>query len=132
MEEKTTQWPKEKVQKDKQRSIKHTHKDRSQNDLTFTEVKMILPLQRSKSCYLYKGKNHVTFTEVKIILPLQRSNVSYLFLCRHWPKKLDKNRVMWSKMAITVFCYSILFISVFNTVHCTVISNKFLLYSCCL
>ena len=26
MEEKTTQWPKEKVQKDKQRSIKHTHK----------------------------------------------------------------------------------------------------------
>jgi hypothetical protein len=25
-EEKTTQWPKEKVQKDKQRSTKHTHK----------------------------------------------------------------------------------------------------------
>jgi hypothetical protein len=25
-EEQTTQWPKEKVQKDKQRSIKHTHK----------------------------------------------------------------------------------------------------------
>ena len=27
-EEQTTQWPKEKVQKDKQRSTKHTHKDR--------------------------------------------------------------------------------------------------------
>jgi hypothetical protein len=25
-EEQTTQWPKEKVQKDKQRSTKHTHK----------------------------------------------------------------------------------------------------------
>ena len=27
-EEQTTQWPKEKVQKDKQRSTKHTHKTR--------------------------------------------------------------------------------------------------------
>jgi len=27
-EEQTTQWPKEKVQKDKQRSTKHTHTDR--------------------------------------------------------------------------------------------------------
>ena len=26
IEEQTTQWPKEKVQKDKQRSTKHTHK----------------------------------------------------------------------------------------------------------
>ena len=29
-EEQTTQWPKEKVQKDKQRSIKHTYKTKDQ------------------------------------------------------------------------------------------------------
>jgi hypothetical protein len=29
-EEQTTQWPKEKVQKDKQRAIKHTHKTKDQ------------------------------------------------------------------------------------------------------
>ena len=29
-EEQTTQWPKEKVQKDKQRSTKHTHKTKDQ------------------------------------------------------------------------------------------------------
>ena len=28
IEEQTTQWPKEKVQKDKQRSTKHTHKNK--------------------------------------------------------------------------------------------------------
>jgi hypothetical protein len=28
IEEQTTQWPNEKVQKDKQRSTKHTHKDK--------------------------------------------------------------------------------------------------------
>ena len=30
-EEQTTQWPKEKVQKDKQRSTKHTHKTKDRN-----------------------------------------------------------------------------------------------------
>jgi len=30
-EEQTTQWPKEKVQKDKQRSTKHTHKTKEAN-----------------------------------------------------------------------------------------------------
>jgi hypothetical protein len=30
-EEQTTQWPTEKVQKDKQRSIKHTHKTKDRN-----------------------------------------------------------------------------------------------------
>jgi hypothetical protein len=32
-EEQTTQWPKEKVQKDKQRSIKHTHKIKDRTPL---------------------------------------------------------------------------------------------------
>jgi len=33
-EEQTTQWPKEKVQKDKQRSSKHTHKNINVNLIT--------------------------------------------------------------------------------------------------
>ena len=36
-EEQTTQWPKEKIQKDKQRSTKHTHKTR--NRVTRTPLK---------------------------------------------------------------------------------------------
>ena len=36
-EEQTTQWPKEKVQKDKQRSTKHTHKTKDR--LTRTQLK---------------------------------------------------------------------------------------------
>jgi hypothetical protein len=36
-EEQTTQWPKEKVQKDKQQSTKHTHKTKDQ--LTQTPLK---------------------------------------------------------------------------------------------
>jgi hypothetical protein len=37
-EEQTTQWPKEKVQKDKQRSTKHTHKTKDQ--VTQTPIKI--------------------------------------------------------------------------------------------
>jgi hypothetical protein len=33
MEEQTTQWPKENVQKDKQRSTKHTHKTKDRDIL---------------------------------------------------------------------------------------------------
>ena len=36
-EEQTTQWPKEKVQKDKQRSVKHTHKTKDR--VTWTPLK---------------------------------------------------------------------------------------------
>jgi len=36
-EEQTTQWPKEKVQKDKQRSTKHTHKTKDQVTRTALE-----------------------------------------------------------------------------------------------
>jgi hypothetical protein len=34
-EEQTTQWPKEKVQKDKQRSTTHTHTTKADNDVRF-------------------------------------------------------------------------------------------------
>jgi hypothetical protein len=39
-EEQTTQWPKEKEQKDKQRSTKHTHK--TKNRVTRTLLKFII------------------------------------------------------------------------------------------
>ena len=39
-EEQTTQWPKEKVQKDKQRSTKHTHKIKDR--VTCTPLKTVL------------------------------------------------------------------------------------------
>ena len=38
-EEQTTQWPKEKVQKDKQRSTKHTHKTKDR--VTRTQLKTV-------------------------------------------------------------------------------------------
>jgi hypothetical protein len=46
-EEQTTQWPKEKVHKDKQRSTKHTHKTKDQVTCTppKTEGKVVIKLQ---------------------------------------------------------------------------------------
>jgi hypothetical protein len=37
-EEQTTQWPKEKVQKDKQRSTKHTHKTKDRVTMSYPEI----------------------------------------------------------------------------------------------
>jgi hypothetical protein len=47
-EEQTTQWPKEKVQKDKQRSTKHTHK--SKDRVTRTEGELRCSGRVSSSC----------------------------------------------------------------------------------
>ena len=52
-EEHTTQWPKEKVQKDKQRSIKHTYKTKDQVTRTplkikFDETKAVIRRRKSK------------------------------------------------------------------------------------
>ena len=51
-EEQTTQWPKEKVQKDKQRSTKHTHKtkDRVTRTPLKTEGEMRCSGRVSSSC----------------------------------------------------------------------------------
>ena len=49
-EEQTTQWPKEKVQKDKQRSTKHTHK--TKNRVTRTSLKPRV-LQKGKQFLLH-------------------------------------------------------------------------------
>ena len=38
-EEQTTQWPKEKVQKDKQQSTKHTHTHKTKDQVTRTPKK---------------------------------------------------------------------------------------------
>ena len=38
-EEQTTPWPKEKLQKDKQRSTKHTHKTKTKDLVTRTSLK---------------------------------------------------------------------------------------------
>jgi hypothetical protein len=47
-EEQTTQWQKEKVQKDKQRSTKHTHKNRVTRTPLKTQV-----LRKDKQILLY-------------------------------------------------------------------------------
>jgi hypothetical protein len=51
-EEQTTQWPKEKVQKDKQRSTKHTHKTRDRVIRTplITWGELMFPWRVSSSC----------------------------------------------------------------------------------
>ena len=55
-EEQTIQWPKEKVQKDKQRSTKHTHKTKDQ--VTRTPLKIGGELRRAScSCSISGTRN---------------------------------------------------------------------------
>jgi hypothetical protein len=52
-EEQTTQWPKEKVQKDKQRSTKHAHKskDRLKRTPLKTESELMFSGRGNSSCF---------------------------------------------------------------------------------
>ena len=61
IEEQTTQWPKEKVQKDKQRSTKHTYKtkDRVTRTPLKTEGELMCSGKVSSSCSTI-GTRHVT------------------------------------------------------------------------
>ena len=68
-EEQTTQWPKEKVQKDKQRSTKHTHK--SKDRVTRTPLKTNNDLQNIAQ----KTKDLVTRTPLKTNNDLQNIHI---------------------------------------------------------
>jgi hypothetical protein len=85
----TTQWPKEKVWKDKQRSTKHTHKNRSSNTnltknrewtqvVTFSVVDYELePLSGLYNVYLLLTSNHADLrTKSKDWIAWNQDNVS--------------------------------------------------------
>ena len=52
-EEQTTQWPKEKVQKDKQRSTKHTQKTKDRVTRTPLKIEGELRLRKAKNTLLH-------------------------------------------------------------------------------
>jgi hypothetical protein len=53
IEDQTTQWPKEKVQKDKQRSTKHTHKTKDRVRRTVLRPEVNAGAPEGKQCMLH-------------------------------------------------------------------------------
>ena len=66
-EEQTTQWPKEKVQKDKQRSTKHTHKTKDRVTRTTLKTGGDLGLSgRVCSSFSISDTRHVTLVTILV------------------------------------------------------------------
>ena len=81
IEEQTTQWPKEKVQKDKQRSIKHTYKTKRSNNTNPTK-------HRGWNQVLRKGKQFLldwlTFILIVVFTSKFYIDYSYWLFTSFW------------------------------------------------
>ena len=64
-EEQTTQWPKERVQKDKQRSTNHTHKTKDRVTQTPLKTEKVQKDKQQSTNYTHKTKDRVTRIPLK-------------------------------------------------------------------
>ena len=83
----TTQWPKEKVQKEKQRSIKHTHKTKDR--VTRTPLKT--------------GDELRCFGSISSSCSITDTRRVYLLQTRRWYCKLKSNKIMLSLKQQCIF-----------------------------
>jgi hypothetical protein len=82
-EEQTTQWPKEKVQMDKQRSTKHTHQTKDRVTRTPLKLWSLLP-----SCREYKW----IVSTIKTYI--------FMLVCPYWPIIVTETSIVQSWMQV--------------------------------
>ena len=87
-ERQTTQWQKETVQKDKQRSTKHTHKTKDRVTRTPLKTRGELRCSRSVSCHMYNissiRESRWPWLSFWILESTEGHWVTVLFLTRSW------------------------------------------------
>jgi hypothetical protein len=115
-EEQTTQWPKEKVQKDKQRSTKHTHKTKDR--VTRTPLKLrgwtkLIPDKWSSLIYQCTIISHFDFDKMRfyweihvwtcLCLNLFMSEPVYVWTCLCLNLFMSEPVYVWTCLCLNLF-----------------------------